>query len=284
MATKMKKAGASSAADRMRRFSTATGAKVEETEDGGVKVANAPRRLRPAARSPRPCDTRRGAPTLAPVCARCMRAHTITSAACTQAHNPFLEMLEEEEEEEELELYVEELIVELAKGAGGFGMDITESGHVVGNTPGGVAEAAGAAAARCCGRASADSIGRLTLFCVAALSRFAEVPTEHCKIKVVNGIAVNGKAEIVAALGKPATGENGGVVFEFALGVTKYRKAELLREEGEKLFEEKQYEAAMSVLIDAGNLCVYRACRRPSPAADRLSAPRTRGPAWFFGS
>ena len=38
--------------------------------------------------------------------------------------------------------------------------------------------------------------------------------------------------------------------------MNKYRKAELLREEGEKLFKEKQYEAAMSVLIDAGNLYV----------------------------
>ena len=44
MATKMKKAGGgagSKAADRMRRFSTATGAKVEETADGGVKVGGA---------------------------------------------------------------------------------------------------------------------------------------------------------------------------------------------------------------------------------------------------
>ena len=65
-------------------------------------------------------------------------------AVHVQAHNPFLEQLqEEEEEEEELELYVEELVLELAKGPGGYGMDITESGHVVGNTPGGVAEAAG---------------------------------------------------------------------------------------------------------------------------------------------
>lgn len=86
--------------------------------------------------------------------------------------------------------------------------------------------------------------------------RCTEVPTEHCKIKVVNGIPVNGKAEIIAALGKPPAGEHGGALFEFALGVNKYRKAELLRDEGEKLFEEKQYEAAMSLLIDAGNLYV----------------------------
>ena len=65
-----------------------------------------------------------------------------------QAHNPFLEQLQEEDEEEELELYVEELVLELVKGPGGYGMDITESGHVVGNTPGGVAEAAGAPRAR----------------------------------------------------------------------------------------------------------------------------------------
>ncbi len=72
----------------------------------------------------------------------------------------------------------------------------------------------------------------------------------------MNNIPVNGKAEIIAALGKPPAGETGGALFEFALGVNKYRKAELLREEGEKLFAEKQYEAAMSVLIDAGNLYV----------------------------
>ncbi len=67
-----------------------------------------------------------------------------------QAHNPFLEQLQEEDEEEdELELYVEELVLELAKGPGGYGMDITESGHVVGNTAGGVAEAAGARARAC---------------------------------------------------------------------------------------------------------------------------------------
>ena len=40
--------------------------------------------------------------------------------------------------------HVEELTIELVKGPGGFGMDITDSGHVVGNTAGGVAEAAGA--------------------------------------------------------------------------------------------------------------------------------------------
>ena len=39
--------------------------------------------------------------------------------------------------------HVEELTIELVKGPGGFGMDITDSGHVVGNTAGGVAEAAG---------------------------------------------------------------------------------------------------------------------------------------------
>lgn len=60
-----------------------------------------------------------------------------------QAHNPFLEALQEEEEEEEQELYVEVLVLELVKGPGGYGMDITDSGHVVGNSPGGVAEEAG---------------------------------------------------------------------------------------------------------------------------------------------
>ena len=38
----MKKAGAASGSDRMRRFSAATGAKIEETDDGAMKVrANA---------------------------------------------------------------------------------------------------------------------------------------------------------------------------------------------------------------------------------------------------
>ncbi len=44
----MKKAAGSKAADRMRRFSTATGAKVEETADGGVKVSQRYGRQRPA--------------------------------------------------------------------------------------------------------------------------------------------------------------------------------------------------------------------------------------------
>ena len=59
---------------------------------------------------------------------------------------------------------------------------------------------------------------------------------------------------MVAALGQPSTGTH-GAVFEFLVKrqVSKYEKAELRRIEGERLFEEKQYEAAMSVLIDAGN-------------------------------
>ena len=46
----MKKAGAASGSDRMRRFSAATGAKIEETDDGAMKVrANAiSRRMPPA--------------------------------------------------------------------------------------------------------------------------------------------------------------------------------------------------------------------------------------------
>ena len=151
--------------------------------------------------------------------------------------------------------YVEELVLELVKGPAGYGMAITESGHVVGNTPGGVAEAAGTLArdpSRCLTRLAPQLTGGHG----GCVVRCTEVPTEHCKIKVVNNIPVNGKAEIVAALGKPPAGEHGGALFEFALGVNKYRKAELLRDEGEKLFEEKQYEAAMSLLIDAGNLYV----------------------------
>ena len=35
-------------------------------------------------------------------------------------------MLSEEEEEEDTEVYVEEMAIELVKGAGGFGMDITD--------------------------------------------------------------------------------------------------------------------------------------------------------------
>ena len=61
---------------------------------------------------------------------------------------------------------------------------------------------------------------------------------------------VSGKAEVVAALGQPSTGTHGGAVFEFLVKrkVSKYEKAELLRVEGERLFEEKQV-------------------RRPSPAS-----------------
>jgi len=53
---------------------------------------------------------------------------------------------------------------------------------------------------------------------------------------------VSGKAEVVAALGQPSTGTHGGAVFEFLVKrkVSKYEKAELLRVEGERLFEEKQ--------------------------------------------
>ena len=95
----------------------------------------------------------------------------------------------------------------------------------------------------------------------------AGVPTEHTKIRAVNGIEVrhpsravttrsvlvpflktcrlrqvSGKAEVVAALGQPSTGTHGGAVFEFLVKrkVSKYEKAELLRVEGERLFEEKQ--------------------------------------------
>ena len=141
----MKKAGGSSkAADRMRRFSTATGAKVEETADGGVKVANASRP--PSLRSlplplplpiflstfQRPANRVTG--QLCRCHCRCLcrclfvsrlsrldslvctghAAHTgcggpersrVLWTACVQAHNPFLEQLQEEEEEEE-ELYL----------------------------------------------------------------------------------------------------------------------------------------------------------------------------------
>ena len=93
--------------------------------------------------------------------------------ACVQAHNPFLDQLqEEEEEEEELELYVEELVLELVKGPGGYGMDITESGHVTGTTPGGVAAAAGTLEHDPSARVPPGSpvrIGRLTVrvLCIA---------------------------------------------------------------------------------------------------------------------
>ena len=124
----MKKAGAASGSDRMRRFSAATGAKIEETEDGAIKVCRQPnadptpsrRRLFPrrAALAWRGTRAARAAPRARPpLTLRCRPA---------QAHNPFLEMLSEEEEEEDSEDYVEEMAIELVKGPGGFGMDITE--------------------------------------------------------------------------------------------------------------------------------------------------------------
>ena len=63
---------------------------------------------------------------------------------------------------------------------------------------------------------------------------------------------------LLSALGKkvaPITATPGGVVFEFISKktVSRFEKAELLRQEGLALFEDKKYEAAMSVLIDAGN-------------------------------
>ena len=72
-----------------------------------------------------------------------------------QAFNPLQDILSEEEEEEQTVAHVEELTIELVKGPGGFGMDITDSGHVVGNTAGGVAEAAGA-------RHPTRAVGQLT--------------------------------------------------------------------------------------------------------------------------
>ena len=90
--------------------------------------------------------------------------------------------------------HVEELTIELVKGPGGFGMDITDSGHVVGNTAGGVAEAAGA-------RHTTRAVGQLA---AAHPERerdamCAGVPTEHTKIRAVNGIEVRRPSRAVTA-------------------------------------------------------------------------------------
>ena len=112
----MKKAGAASGSDRMRRFSAATGAKIEETEDGAIKVSGAQRQAREI-------QQRWLGAHLAP---RPSRDPSHVPLSSVQAHNPFLEMLSEEEEEEEKEVYIEEAVIELVKGPSGFGMDITD--------------------------------------------------------------------------------------------------------------------------------------------------------------
>ena len=102
--------------------------------------------------------------------------------------------------------HVEELTIELVKGPGGFGMDITDSGHVVGNTAGGVAEAAGA-------RHPTRPAGQLTAAHPERNAMCAGVPTEHTKIRAVNGIevrppsrAVATRVVLVPSLNPPACG------------------------------------------------------------------------------
>ena len=78
------------------------------------------------------------------------------------------------------------------------------------------------------------------------------VPTPS-RIVEVNGVEVKTKQDIIGQLKVAGAGP---VVFTFLAKVTKTatEKAEELMEEGERLFAEKNYEEAMSVLIDAGNL------------------------------
>eukprot|EP01048_Picozoa_sp_COSAG05_P032128 COSAG05_NODE_12133_length_482_cov_0.804178_1_plen_130_part_10 len=125
----------------------------------------------------------------------------------TAEEDPDADMIEE----------VVELSFELKKGSQGFGMEIADSGHVVS--------------------------------CVEGLpAAMAGVPMPS-RIVSVNGQEVKNKSDIVAALKtaarKGAKARVGDAVVSFVMmskrSVTKQEKAQEMLEQGEELFENRQY-------------------------------------------